>query len=113
MKEAAHILGNSVKALRHARGMSVADLSDALGISDEWVRRIERGTGKPSLDMIEAASQVFGVPLVVLFSADDEQGRFERLRSAAASLSDQDLAWLLDVIDVLARRPNLISKPFK
>lgn len=93
--------------------MSVADLSDALGISDEWVRRIERGTGKPSLDTIEALSQVFGVSMVMLFAADDGEGRFERLRSAAASLLDQDLAWLLDLVDLLARRPNLISKPFK
>lgn len=111
MTEAARVLGNRVKQLRRERGLSAAALGDAVGISDEWVRRIERGTGKPSLETIEALAENLDTHVATLFTGDDAAGRFERLRSLTHSLSDEEMSWLLEIGDLILRRPKPLSTP--
>ena len=106
MTEAARILGSRVRERRQARGLSVADLGDAVGISGEWIRRIERGTGRPSLETIEDISHALGIPIVALFAGDDAGGRFERLRLITDKLSEDEMAWFLEIGDVLTRNPQ-------
>lgn len=110
MTEAARVLAHRVKQLRRARRLSVAELGDAVGISDEWIRRIERGTGKPSLETIEAISHALDTPIAALFIVDDGDERFERLRSMTEKLSEKEMSWLIELCEVLIRKPDPRAK---
>ncbi|WP_312598548.1 helix-turn-helix transcriptional regulator [Brevundimonas sp.] len=61
--------GQQVRAARLERNWSQAQLAEAAGTSEEWVRRIERGAKSPSFDTVEAISTALGVTVSHLFAA--------------------------------------------
>lgn len=104
MSELAKAVGRRIRALRNAKGMTQIALGDAVGVSEEWIRRIERGEGKPSLDVVEALAKALGIAAADLF---------DRSRSAAAEqlvvriekLDGDELSWLTALLDHLQTRP--------
>lgn len=57
------ILGAEVRKLRRARGMSLADVSSAIGRSVSYVSQLERGNTEPSISDLKGIAQILGVPL--------------------------------------------------
>ena len=54
-------LGLRIKRLRMAKGLTQEKLAEALGISVEYVGKIERGKRTPSLDLVIAMAKFFHV----------------------------------------------------
>lgn len=52
-------LGLRIKRLRSEKGLTQEKLAEALGISVEYVGKIERGKRTPSLDLVIAMSKFF------------------------------------------------------
>lgn len=99
--------GHRVRALRTERGWSQAKLAEAIGTSEEWVRRIERGAKSPSFDTIEALSTAFGVSVSTLFAGHGgDEARFEKLLSEIQDLSAAEIGWLEDAARLLRRKPR-------
>jgi transcriptional regulator with XRE-family HTH domain len=61
------LFGDCVRTHRVALGMSQPELADAAGISEVWLRRIERGTASPSFEIIEALAAALKVQPAELF----------------------------------------------
>jgi transcriptional regulator with XRE-family HTH domain len=103
MGELAKRFGRQVRALRRARGLTQVQLADAAGLSEEWVRRVERGEGTPSLDAVEAFSSVLDAPIPDLFGASlsAEQERMAGIHKLTGKLSDEELAWVEDVLKAM------------
>lgn len=64
-------IGADVRALRKARGMTLAELALALGRSVGWVSQVERGLSAPSIADLKAIAALFGQPLGFFFKNDD------------------------------------------
>ena len=99
--------GGVVRQRRKAHGMTQAALGDAVGLSEEWVRRIERGTGAPSFETLEALAGAFRCTVADLFaplSARDAAS--VRIEALLSSVPDDDLPWLEELIRVAARRSS-------
>lgn len=95
MAELALLVGGRVRALRHARGLRQADLAERVGLSEEWIRRIERGAGSPSLESLEQLAWALDVHVSSLLEADpSEQDRLRPLIRTAGELGDDSLRWL-------------------
>lgn len=95
MAELALLVGGRVRALRHASGLRQADLAERVGLSEEWIRRIERGAGSPSLESLEQLAWALNVHVSSLLEADaSEQDRLRPLIRAAGELGDESLRWL-------------------
>ncbi len=54
-------IGNRIRSLRQAKGMTQHELAEALNISTVYVCKLERGSGIPSIDLCLDISQFFGV----------------------------------------------------
>ncbi len=71
-------LGADLRALRRARGMTLAALAGVLGRSVGWVSQVERDLSKPSIDDLRAMASTFAVPLSLFFGQSgapvEEQG---------------------------------------
>ena len=52
-------LGLRIKSLRTKKGLTQEKLAESLGISVEYVGKIERGKRTPSLDLVIAMSNFF------------------------------------------------------
>jgi transcriptional regulator with XRE-family HTH domain len=60
-------LGADIRALRKARGLTLADLSDRLGRSVGWLSQVERDLSDPSITDLRHLAAALGVPVSTLF----------------------------------------------
>jgi transcriptional regulator with XRE-family HTH domain len=61
------ILGENIRAMRRARGISLPQLSAASGVSLETLTRLERGPLWVSVPRMESIAHALDVPLPALF----------------------------------------------
>lgn len=75
-------LGADLRALRRARGLTLAELSGRLGRSVGWLSQVERDKSVPSITDLRRLAAHFGVPVSLLFgqaaAPADEIGRVVR-----------------------------------
>jgi transcriptional regulator with XRE-family HTH domain len=81
------MLARDIRALRKARGMTLADIAARLDRSVGWLSQVERGLSQPSLGDLRALANVFSVPLGLFFAHDaraEERGVIVRAGSRRA-----------------------------
>lgn len=75
-------LGEDLKALRIARGMTLEDLAKQLGRSVGWLSQVERDKSTPRHTDLKQFAEVFGVQLSLFFgnadAPENERGRVVR-----------------------------------
>jgi putative transcriptional regulator len=64
---------NRVREARLARGLSQADLAEALGVSRQTVISIERGRYLPSLPLAFRIARFFGSTVDAMFDMDEKE----------------------------------------
>ncbi|AXE65035.1 DNA-binding protein [Hyphomonas polymorpha PS728] len=110
------LVGDNVRRLRTQRGQSLSGLSVELGISHQQLQKYETGSNRLSAGVIARLSDIFGVPVTVLFQkpenkfegrANHHPGRIDALRKEAAFLIDrahteESLKLMVDVLRALA-----------
>lgn len=107
MAKLAERFGIEVKLRRKARMMTQAELGEAAGLSEVWLRRIERGKGAPSFDAIEALASALGCAVADLFSTmSARDARGARIDTLLSGVSDADLPWLEELVRVAVRRSS-------
>lgn len=65
---AASLLARDIRALRKARGLTLAEVSFRLGRSVGWLSQVERGLSTPALSDLRAFADLFAVPLSLFFA---------------------------------------------
>ncbi len=75
-------LGADLRALRKSRGMTLADLSEALGRSVGWLSQVERDKSEPSITDLRHIAKALNISVSSLFRQDavpvHEQGYIVR-----------------------------------
>ncbi len=78
IKTDGHTLGADLRALRKARGLTLADMAQELNRSVGWVSQIERDKSEPSINDLRAIAKLLDVSVSSLFhsgsSPIEEQG---------------------------------------
>jgi transcriptional regulator with XRE-family HTH domain len=74
----ARTLGADLRALRKARGLTLAAVAARLGRSVGWLSQVERDLSAPSISDLRQVAEVLGVPMSLLFghanAPAEEQG---------------------------------------
>lgn len=63
-------VGVRIRTMRMSRGMTQADLANAIGQSASSITMYETGRREPEFEILEAMADVFNVPLVAFVSDD-------------------------------------------
>lgn len=79
------LIGKQVAKIRKERGMSQAQLAEAIDVAPETISRLERGVSIPSLNTLENISQALDISLKDLFN-------FEYAPKVKISPSEKELA---------------------
>lgn len=109
MGQLAKMFGRQVKALRRDRSLTQAQLAEVVNLSEEWIRRIERGEGSPSLDTIEMISKALGErPSSLLGGSSEVAGLPLTLARALEELDDQELEWIEQAVVLIRGRPRRV-----
>lgn len=71
------MLAADIRALRKARGLTLAETALRLGRSIGWLSQVERGMSQPSIEDMKCFAALFGVALGLFFAhdVDDEAER--------------------------------------
>ncbi len=64
---------NDVRMLRAARGLSQAQLAEAMGVSRQTINSIETGRYTPSLPLAIGLARYFELTVEEVFHADDDR----------------------------------------
>ena len=68
--EQPHSLGADLRALRKARGLTLAEMAEALGRSVGWLSQVERDKSEPSISDLRQIAGYLGVSISMLFRHD-------------------------------------------
>lgn len=100
-----NLVGGDIRALRKARGMTIKDLSSALGRSLGWLSQVERGQTTPSIPDLAEIAGLFGVNISFFFRAATQnpaergvilrKGDRASLGSTASGLTEELLSPIL------------------
>lgn len=69
-------IGRQVRLLRRGKGLTIAQLAQAMGLSPGMLSKLENGQTAPSLTTLQTLSQTLQVPITALFKG------FEQSRAA-------------------------------
>jgi len=64
------VLAGNVYALRRERGLTQAQLAEAVGVHQPRIAEIERGDANPRLDTLAKLARALGVPVAALLHAE-------------------------------------------
>ena len=79
-------LGNTIRELRRAHGLTIADISERADISRGMLSRIENGQTATSLDALSRIARALGVSLSALFKNYGAEGGGAQLIKAGESM---------------------------
>jgi len=79
-------LGNTIRELRRAHGLTIADISERAEISRGMLSRIENGQTATSLDALSRIARALGVSLSALFKNYQTDGEGAQLIKAGESM---------------------------
>ena len=71
-------LGEDLRALRKAQGLTLNDLSAASGRSVSFLSKVERGLARPSVTSLQEVAEALGVPVGWFFETDGPAPAEER-----------------------------------
>lgn len=78
-------IGQDIRALRKARGLTLTDLAERVGRSVGWMSQVERDISKPSIKELRSLAAVLEVNISLFFgqAASDESERGRIVRKAS------------------------------
>lgn len=95
-------VGQEIKNLRKARGITLDALSEAAGLSKGYLSQIERGTSNPSVKALHSISRALGVTISWFFPPNTERdnslrdyvvrSRFRRKLTFVGGITDELLS---------------------
>ncbi|HLW92695.1 MAG TPA: helix-turn-helix transcriptional regulator, partial [Roseiarcus sp.] len=65
------LIGREIRSLRKARGVTLATLAEASGLSIGYLSLLERDRATPSIKALHAVSRALGVTISWFFEAND------------------------------------------
>jgi putative transcriptional regulator len=74
-------LYNRIAVLRRDRGLSRQDLAGRIGVNHQTIGYLERAEYNPSLDLALRISEVFGLPVEMIFSPEPLRPLSEEIRA--------------------------------
>lgn len=118
-------VGGDLRALRKARGLTLAELALKVGRSIGWLSQVERGMTEPTMDDLRRLAEALDQPVSRFFgqpeAPDDERGHIVRADSRralgtlaggiVAELLSPDLAGQFEMLRVVFSPGAELSEP--
>ena len=106
-------LGDSIRKIRHTKGLSQGEMQKRTGILRSYLSRVENGHTTPSLATLQRLASAMEVTLADFFSpegspsapveADGPRDYLEELKSYLPQLSPEQRQELLEMVKKMAR----------
>jgi transcriptional regulator with XRE-family HTH domain len=89
MADTKRLIGNRIKTLRQARGISQERLAEIISMNTKYISSIERGKANPTLDTIITIADALKVDMAELFNIAFEPKELAQLIAGLISEGDK------------------------
>ncbi|MGP0584392.1 helix-turn-helix domain-containing protein [Paenibacillus timonensis] len=114
MAELRNFLGNRIRAIRNAKGLTQQNLADLSGLDYRYIGAIERGERNFSIDTLEKVLVALKIPISELAYSDIEQSEKESVRREAIDHFIASTEGLTEEqIEILQRVNQEVLRAFK
>lgn len=100
-----HVIGRAIAKYRQAKGLTQAELAEILGIGNDAVSRMERGTIVPTVTRLIELAEIFDCEAADLLtdSSNRPQDQARQLYALLLQLDYNDRLELIDIIKSLVK----------
>lgn len=114
MAELRNFLGNRIRAIRHAKGLTQQNLADLSGLDYRYIGAIERGERNFSIDTLEKVLMALKVSLhdVAYFSVERSEGESVRWEAIDQFIANTE-GLTVEQIEILRRVNQEVVRAFK
>lgn len=64
-------LGAKIRYYRHLKNLEQTELADKIGITRQYLSRLENGTSKPSIDLLFRIAEILEIDVTKILKNDD------------------------------------------
>ncbi len=92
MKPIRQLLGERIRELRKAKGLTQEQLAELVGVEPRHISRVEGGYNSPSIERLARIAEVLGVPIQELFNfmhLNDSADRLQDIEDAIKGMSEE------------------------
>jgi transcriptional regulator with XRE-family HTH domain len=89
MTDVKKLIGNQIKTLRRARGISQEELAEQISMNTKYLSSIERGKTNPTLDMFIKMADALKVGIPELFNIEYQPKELAQLIAGLISEGDK------------------------
>lgn len=86
--------GMQMAKIRKQRGLSQAELADAIGVEQPTVSRLEREDEGATLRLYKAAAQALGISLAELFADEREMAELSLIQAFRGLSPERQAGWI-------------------
>jgi len=104
-------LGKGIRMLRTMRGMSRIELSEAAGISESHLKKIESGTRQPGINTYRKIMEVLGAGIVAVDKRRTVQTDCaEKVRKILMGSTEGQAVFMTSILESMARNMDALAQ---
>lgn len=96
-------MGKRIRILREEAGLTMGEIADVLGISDDMMGRLENGGSTIRTEHIFVLAQIYGVSAHYIMFGEDERILTEEIDKLCFGKSRENLNKAYDMLTILFR----------
>lgn len=92
MKPIKKLLGERIRELRKAKGLTQEQLAELVGVEPRHISRVEGGYSSPSIERLARIAEILDVPIKELFDymhLNDSEDRLKDIEDAIGRMSEE------------------------
>lgn len=104
-------MGKVIRILREGKGMTRGELSEAVGISDSHLKKIEAGTRQPGIGTYNKIMEVLEIEVTVKNEARTVKGECVlKAQRILMDCTETQALYLVDVLEFMAQTLGTLGK---
>jgi len=106
MKLVKKLLGERIRELRKAKGLTQEQLAELVGVEPRHISRVEGGYSSPSIERLARIAEILEVPIKALFDymhLNDSKDRLEDIESAISGMSEEYQKIIYKIVRVFGK----------
>lgn len=102
-------LGLTIRTLREGKGMTRMELSEAAGISESHLKKIEAGSRRPGIDTYQKIIEILGEDMIAENEGDTVRGNCaDRMREILMGSTEEQALFMTGLLEYVAQNIGIV-----
>lgn len=104
-------IGEAIRLLRESKGMTRAELSEVVGISESHLKKIELGVRQPGISTYQKIASVLGMEIVIRNEENSVKGScIAKAQEILLSSTEKQAVFIIRIMEALATQMDAVVR---